>query len=66
MKEKTFKQKLSDLLSSTRFWMLTGTAIIMILNLYAANPILGIVRDWLLGLVGIGTLDSVATKLRGK
>jgi len=60
--------KIKNLLGSIRFWLVTVVAIIAIFHGYASvgtlvlTDILTIIEVWLGAIVGIGTLDSVATK----
>lgn len=66
---KSFSQKLAQLLNSTRFWMLTGAAVIAIIDLKLNGVmnwvgVLQVVKVWLVAIVGVGTLDSVAEKSR--
>lgn len=66
---KKFSKKLAELLNSTRFWMLTGAAVIAIIDLKLNGVmnwvgVLQVVKVWLVAIVGVGTLDSVAEKSR--
>lgn len=66
---KKFSTKLAELLNSTRFWMLTGAAVIAIIDLKLNGVmnwvgVLQVVKVWLVAIVGVGTLDSVAEKSR--
>ena len=60
--------KVKELFGSIRFWLVTLTAVVAVLQGYVDNSvfvitdILTIVEIWLGTVVGIGTLDSVATK----
>lgn len=64
------KEKIKILFSSIRFWIITLTMIIAILEEYssvigggiALADLFGIIQVWLIAVVGIGTLDSIATK----
>ena len=64
------KEKIKTLFSSIRFWIVTLTMIIAILEEYstvvgggiALTDLFGIVQVWLIAIVSIGTLDSIATK----
>ncbi len=62
------KQKFGALFGSVRFWIITLTAIVTGLQAISThsgfdlNTELQIIKLWLLAVVGIGTLDSVATK----
>ena len=62
------QQKLGALFGSVRFWIITLTAIVTGLQAISThsgfdlNAELQIVKLWLLAVVGMGTLDSVATK----
>lgn len=55
-------QKLMDLLGSMRFWILTLTGVLALLNGVAVIPA---VQAWLLGVAALGTLDSVASRIGG-
>lgn len=64
---KTFKEKIISLLNSTRFWMLSATAIVAIINAKIVgtldtNFVLNTVKIWLMAIAGVGTLDSIAEK----
>ncbi len=62
------QQKFGALFGSVRFWIITLTAIVTGLQAYSTHSgfsldaELQIVKLWLLAVVGMGTLDSVATK----
>ena len=62
------KTKLRNLLGSLRFWIVTAVAVVAILESAEASSgfllleVLEVVKLWLAAVVGIGTLDSVATK----
>jgi len=68
--------KIKTLVSSIRFWLVTLTAVVAVLQGYVDNnvfiiaDILVVIEVWLGAVVGIGTLDSIATKfgisMRGK
>jgi len=55
--------KVVALLGSVRFWIVTLTAVISVLN---GAPVLETFQVWAAAVVGIGTLDSVATKIASK
>lgn len=60
--------KLRSLLGSLRFWIVTTTAVLAVLQSVEANSalvladLIQLLQYWLVAVVGIGTLDSVATK----
>ena len=68
--------KIKELFGSIRFWLVTAVAIIAILQgiltngLFVLADVLIVIEVWLGTVVGIGTLDSIATKfgisMRGK
>lgn len=68
--------KVKELFGSIRFWLVTLTAVVAVLqgyvdaNVFVIADILVVVQVWLGAVVGIGTLDSIATKfgisMRGK
>ena len=68
--------KIKELFGSIRFWLVTTVAIIAILQgiltngLFVLADVLIVIEVWLGTVVGIGTLDSIATKfgisMRGK
>lgn len=68
--------KVKELFGSIRFWLVTLTAVVAVLqgyvdiNVFVMADILVVVQVWLGAVVGIGTLDSIATKfgisMRGK
>lgn len=68
---KNMQTKLTALLGSVRFWIITLTAVVAILQskvdvgFYDLAHILDIVQVWLGAVVGVGTLDSLAQKLSG-
>jgi len=60
------KDKVKALLGSIRFWIVTLTAIVAILEGWGdMATVLDIVKMWLLTVAGIGTVDSVAKNLSG-
>jgi len=60
------KDKVKALLGSIRFWIVTLTAIVAILEGWGdIATVLDIVKMWLLTVAGIGTVDSVAKNLSG-
>lgn len=63
-------KKLKALFSSVRFWIVTLTAAVAVLENYvqsgAIDAYFDIVKVWLGTVAGIGTLDSVAEKFGGK
>lgn len=54
--------KVKALLGSLRFWLVTITAIVSILN---GSPVLETFQVWAAAVTAIGTLDSVAKKAAG-
>jgi len=60
--------KIKELFGSIRFWLVTIVSIIAVLQGYVdvgvfdLSNILTVVQVWLGAVVGIGTLDSIATK----
>lgn len=62
------KDKIQNLFTSIRFWIITLTAIVAILqgyvdaNVFVMADILMIIEVYLGAVIGIGTLDSIATK----
>lgn len=62
------KNKIDEILNSARFWMLTSIAILMILQYYNVlnSDVIKIIEGWIAAVFGVGTLDSVATKIGGK
>ena len=64
------KTKIKELLGSIRFWIVTLTAIVAILESSVAGfdfaGILEIIKVYLVTVAGIGTLDSVAEKFGSK
>lgn len=70
-KTKTVGDKVLEILGSVRFWILTLTAALALLEASATGgltPVYAIntVQVWLAAVVGVGTLDSVASKFAGK
>jgi len=65
----TFTAKIKDLFSSVRFWVVTLTAIVAILEAQTGGAgltdMLEIVKIYLITVAGIGTVDSVARKIGG-
>lgn len=62
------KNKIKAILGSIRFWIITFTAVIAILEGIAMSGldicvILDVVKIWLVAVAGLGTLDSVASKI---
>lgn len=57
-----FVSKIGGILSSVRFWILTLTAVISILN---GQDSVSVVQVWLGAVVALGTLDSVAKNIAG-
>lgn len=55
-------EKVLDILASVRFWIITLTAVVAVLD---GNAVLTVVQAWLAAVAAIGTLDSVATKIGG-
>jgi len=55
--------KILALLGSVRFWILTLTAVLAVLQ---GNPLVDTIQLWGLAVAGVGTLDSVASKIGGK
>jgi len=68
----TVTDKVKILIGSVRFWMLTLSAIVAILESYVTNGAIllpdffEIVKIWLVAVVGVGTLDSIALKINKK
>lgn len=64
----TFSQKVGALLGSLRFWLLTFVAVIMILQAKGIidAAVFDIIKTWLIAVFGVGTLDSIASKVGGK
>ena len=61
------KTKLGAILGSVRFWIVTLTAIIAVLEAHAGGggltAILDVVKLWLITVAGIGTADSIAERI---
>ncbi len=56
--------KVTDLLNSLRFWQVTFAAAFVLAGHYLPDPFLwNTLATWLGAVAGIGTLDSVATKM---
>ena len=55
-------EKLFAILGSVRFWIITLTAVVAILD---GNAIMTVIQAWLAAVAAIGTLDSVAKKIGG-
>lgn len=60
--------KIKELIGSLRFWIVTLTAVLAVLQQVAGGTVdivsvIDILQTWLGVVVGIGTLDSVALKL---
>lgn len=60
--EPTFVAKILSIIKSVRFWILTLTAILGILN---GQPAIMVIQVWLGAVAALGTLDSVANKIGG-
>lgn len=68
---KTLKDKFIAILNSTRFWVITATALVAVINAKIAgsldmNFVLVTVKTWLIAIAGVGTLDSIAEKSASK
>ena len=59
----TMAEKIQAILGSVRFWTITLTAVLAILN---GQSIVETAQIWLAAIAAIGTLDSVARKIGGK
>jgi len=60
------KDKVKALLGSIRFWIVTLTAIVAVLEGWGdMATVLDVVKLWLLAVAGIGTADSIAKNLSG-
>ena len=60
-------QKIKVILGSVRFWMATVIAVFAIAKHYGVDEgLLTILQVWMATVLGVGTLDSVATKLNAK
>lgn len=57
------KDKIVGILSSVRFWIVTLTAVVGVLN---GQDVVTVVQVWLAAVAGLGTLDSVASRIGGK
>jgi len=55
-------EKVLNILGSVRFWIVTLTAVVGVLN---GQDVSTVVQVWLAAVAGLGTLDSVATKFSG-
>jgi hypothetical protein len=55
--------KILGILGSVRFWIVTLTAVVGILN---GQDVVTVVQVWLAAVAGIGTLDSMASRIGGK
>jgi len=55
--------KILALLGSIRFWILTLTAVLAVLQ---GASLIDTVQIWGVAVAGVGTLDSVASKIGGK
>ena len=55
-------EKIKAILGSVRFWIVTLTAVVAILN---GQPVLEVVQVWLGAIATLGTLDSVAKNFAG-
>ncbi len=59
-------EKLKGILGSLRFWLVTLTAALAIAEIvWGGTEVVRVLQAWLAAVVGIGTLDSVATKIGG-
>ncbi len=57
-------KKVTDLLNSLRFWQVTAAAALVLAGHYFPDPFLwNTLATWLATVAGIGTLDSIATKM---
>ncbi len=54
--------KIAKLLGSDRFWLITATAVVSYFN--GIDP-LTVMQVWAAAVVGIGTVEKVATKIGG-
>lgn len=54
--------KVFTILGSVRFWIVTLTALVAILD---GDAVLTVVQGWLAAVAAIGTLDSVASRFAG-
>lgn len=55
--------KIFAIFGSVRFWILTLTAVIAILD---GQAVLSVIQVWLAAVAALGTLDSFALKFGGK
>ena len=60
-------EKIKELVGSIRFWMVTLTAVLSVLQVYSTGSpelvnLLDIVKAYLIAVTTIGTFDSVAMK----
>lgn len=60
------KKKLKELFSSVRFWTITLTAIVAVLEIHFPGETLEVLKYWLGAVAGVGTLDSLAKKMSSK
>ncbi len=60
-------QKIAALLNSVRFWQVTGATAFILAGHYLPDQsfLWNSLAGWLAAVAGIGTLDSVATKMAG-
>ena len=58
----SFVDKIKGILGSVRFWIVTLTAIVGVLN---GQDVVTVIQVWLAAVAGLGTLDSVATRIGG-
>lgn len=56
-------QKILGILSSVRFWIVTLTAVVGILN---GQDVSMVIQVWLGAVAALGTLDSVASRIGNK
>ena len=56
-------QKVLEILGSPRFWLITATAVVAVLNGADFQVTL---QAWTAAVVGIGTVEKVAAKIGGK
>ncbi len=54
--------KIGAILSSVRFWIVTLTAVVGILN---GQDTMTVIQVWLAAVAAIGTIDSAASKFGG-
>lgn len=55
-------QKVLGILGSVRFWILTLTAILALLN---GQPVIETIQVWLGAVAALGTFDSIASRFAG-